>query len=112
EHDPNYVYDAYFDLQRSLKALSIDFCVPQIDGCGGQKPNSSTTETGVMKGSARNTLTGTETTIYYLKMMRPLNVFPSDFHTFVMGSKNAKERQARIQKEYETGYKLFKQRDE
>lgn len=111
EHDPNYIYDAYFDLQRILRSIGIDFCVPEIDGCGGRKANRSTHETGVMKGNARNKVTGTETTVFYLKMMRPLNIFPGEFETYFLDAKNTEQRRERIQEKYEVGYNLQVERD-
>lgn len=112
EHDPYYIYDAYFDLQRILKSISIDFCVPEIDGCGGRKADRSTHKTGVMKGYARNKVTGIETTVYYLKMMRPLDIFPSEFEPYFLDSKNTKQRRERILEKYEDGFNLLVERNE
>jgi hypothetical protein len=111
EHDPYYIYDAYFDLQRILKSISIDFCVPEIDGCGGRKADRSRHETGVMKGNARNRVTGTETTIFYLKMMRSSDIFPSEFETYFLGAKNKEQRRERIQEKYKDGFDLYVERD-
>jgi hypothetical protein len=112
EHDPHYIYDAYFDLRRILKSISIDFSVPEIDGCVGVKADCSTHKTGVMKGYARNKVTGTETTVYYLKMMRPFDIFPSEFETYFLDSENTKQRRERILEKYEDGYKLHVERNE
>jgi hypothetical protein len=110
EHDPHYIYDAYFDLRRILESISIDFCVPEIDGCG-KKADRSTHKTGVMKGYARNKVTGTETTVYYLKMMRSLDIFPSEFETYFLDAKNMKQRQERTREKYEDGYNLYVERN-
>ena len=111
EHDPEYLYDAYFDLQRILKSISIDFCVAEIDGCGGRKADRSTHRTGVMRGIARNKVTGNETTIFYLKMMRPFDIFPAEFETYFLDAKNTKQRRERIREKYEDGYNLYAKRN-
>jgi hypothetical protein len=111
EHDPYYIYDAYFDLRRILKSISIDFCVPEIDGCKGEKADRATHETGVMRGYARNKVTGNETTVYYLKMMRSSDVFRPELETYFLDAENAKQRQGRIREKYNDGSKLYDERD-
>lgn len=112
EHDPEYIYDAYFDLQRILNSIGIDFCVPEIDGCGGKKADRATHDTGVMIGHARNKVTCTDTTVYYLKMMRPSRIFPSEFELSVLKSENSEARRKLIREEYKDGYKLLAKLDE
>lgn len=111
EHDPKYIFDGYFDLKKTLRALDIDLNIPDIDKFLEKPPERMEHATGVMQGDAVNRRSGAHTKIYYIKAMRPRRIFSEIHEAEIMGASSS-EREALIAKIYGQGVQAKTKRDE